>query len=260
MIRSGSAGLLARAGLAQLAGAFAAVVCHAVGLATGAVLLGIAGAIAGLCALILRMPWWWGGICLLFPPALGMAAGLDLPASVPALLLAASLLLFGGVMASRVPLWLSGRRARAALGKELPTLFPGRRDLDVVDLGGGLGGLLLALSRSGHCARCTGIEWAPLPFALGWLRLRLHRFPGRWRFASFWNHPLGQHDLVYAFLSPAAMPRLCDKARAEMRPGSWLVSYRFEIPGLPPDRRVAVGASADDALLMWRMPRTDARR
>jgi hypothetical protein len=35
---------------------------------------------------------------------------------------------------------------------------------------------------------------------------------------------------VFAYLSPAAMPALWRKAQREMRPGSLLVSYEFEIP------------------------------
>lgn len=250
----GAGRLLARAAAAQLGGGLIALGVHQLGWLSGPALLGLAGLAAAALALMWRLPWWWGLIELLFPTALALGAGLALPAWVPALLLGFSLLLFGGVMVSRVPLWLSGRQARAMLCAELPQLLPGRHDLDVADLGAGIGGMLVALWRSNRCARCTGIEWAPLPFALGWLRLRLAGFPGRWRLASLWAQPLGSHDLVFAFLSPAAMPRLWDKACAEMRPASWLVSYRFAIPGVSPDRRLQVGGGADDVLLMWRMP------
>lgn len=254
MSRPGAGALFARAAAAQFGGWLLALGAHQLGWLSGPALLGLAGIGAAALAVALRLPWWWWWIELLFPLALALGAGLALPAWTYALLLGASLLLFGGVMISRVPLWLSGRRARALLCAELPNLLPQRRDLDVADLGAGLGGMLAALWRSDRCARCTGIEWAPIPFALGWLRLRLIGFDGSWRWASFWPHPLDGHDLVFAFLSPAAMPRLWDKARAEMRPGSWLVSYRFAIPGAAPDVRVQVGQSRDDALLMWRMP------
>lgn len=253
MSRPGAGRLLVWAGLAQLGGWLIALGAHQLGALSGPVLFGLAGLAAALIAIVLRLPWWWWWIQLLFPTAVALGAGLALPAWIYALLLAASLLLFGGVMFSRVPLWLSGRRARTLLCAELPSLLPGRDHLDVADLGAGLGGMLLALHRSGLCARCLGIEWAPLPFALGWLRLRLAGFPGSWRLGSFWSHPLVAHDLVFVFLSPAAMPRLWDKARAEMRPGSWLVSYRFAIPGAPPDRQLQIGRGQDDRLLMWQM-------
>jgi predicted O-methyltransferase YrrM len=40
------------------------------------------------------------------------------------------------------------------------------------------------------------------------------------------------YDVVFAYLSPAAMPALWSKARAEMRPGTLLLSYEFPIPGV----------------------------
>lgn len=36
--------------------------------------------------------------------------------------------------------------------------------------------------------------------------------------------------MVFAYLSPAAMPALWSKAQREMRAGSFLASYEFEIP------------------------------
>jgi hypothetical protein len=39
----------------------------------------------------------------------------------------------------------------------------------------------------------------------------------------------------FAYLSPAAMLALWHKARAEMRPGTLLLSYEFHIPGTTPD-------------------------
>ena len=47
-----------------------------------------------------------------------------------------------------------------------------------------------------------------------------------------------QFDAVIAYLSPAAMPALWDKARAEMRPGTSLYSVEFAIPGQPPSTTI----------------------
>ena len=40
-------------------------------------------------------------------------------------------------------------------------------------------------------------------------------------------------DLVYLFQRPESMPRALDKARTEMRPGAWLASLDFPLPGQP---------------------------
>ena len=46
---------------------------------------------------------------------------------------------------------------------------------------------------------------------------------------------LGDYDVVFAYLSPAAMGALWRKASAEMRPGSLLLSYEFVIADKAPD-------------------------
>lgn len=246
--------LLRRAAACQLVGLVLLLALHRLAALSGWPLFAAAGVGAGLAAVLLGLPRWWWPISTLFLPTLAAALALNLPASVYAGALLACLLLFGTVMRSRVPLWLSGRRARAALIAELPA----GRDLRAIDLGGGLGGMLLALWRSGRCSDCAGVEWAPLPWLFGWIRLRLAGFRGRWRFGSLWQEPLHDYDLVYAFLSPAAMPALWEKARTEMRPGSWLVSYRFPIPGVPAQRTIRVGERADDVLLIWILPASAA--
>jgi hypothetical protein len=42
------------------------------------------------------------------------------------------------------------------------------------------------------------------------------------------------YDVVFAYLSPAAMPALWEKARAEMQSGALLLSYEFTIPDIEP--------------------------
>ena len=58
---------------------------------------------------------------------------------------------------------------------------------------------------------------------------------------DFWPEPLASYDFVYAFLSPAPMPRLWEKARAEMAPGALLVSNSFKVPGASILQEVRVG-------------------
>ena len=76
----------------------------------------------------------------------------------------------------------------------------------------------------------------------------------RVRFGSLWNMELGSFDLVFAFLSPAPMPRLWDKAVREMRPGALLVSHSFEIPGIQPERRIPLPGLPGACLLLYRIP------
>jgi len=247
--------LLLRAGLAQLLGWAAALLAAALqanvlqGPASPWVPLAAASLGAALAARALRLPVWWWWIQAAFPPLLWLGLLLDLPPLAYATALLLCLALFGAVFRSRVPLWLSGRRARHTLLAHLPD----GGSLRMVDLGAGLGGVVAAVQRARPQAEVLGIEWALLPFLLGRMRLATAGYRGRWRWGSFWACDLGRFDLAYAYLSPAAMPALWEKASREMPRGSLLVSYRFGIPGRPPDETWVVG-DHDDALMVWRMP------
>jgi hypothetical protein len=52
---------------------------------------------------------------------------------------------------------------------------------------------------------------------------------------DIWSTDLGREDLVYAFLSTEPMAALYQKAKAEMKPGSLLVSNSFPAPDVEPD-------------------------
>lgn len=209
--------------------------------------------VAGCCwrlNTLFALPPWWRWINAGFLPALAVALWLQLPAWVYAAGLLLSFLLFGATFRSRVPLWLSGRRARAALVE----LIPPDRDGALLDLGGGFAGVLLAVARARPRLRLLGYEWAFLPWLLGWLRLRLAGVAADWRCADFWALDLAAFDCVFAYLSPAPMPALWRKARAEMRAGSLLVSYRFPVPELAPTRCIEVGPDPRDRLWVYRLP------
>ena len=94
---------------------------------------------------------------------------------------------------------------------------------------------------------------APLPFLLSWLRAALGARSCRISWGDFHDLDLGRYDVVYAYLSPAAMHELSQKAKREMRAGTLLISNSFAIPGVPPLLTVATGAGDEARLLLWRM-------
>jgi cyclopropane fatty-acyl-phospholipid synthase-like methyltransferase len=112
------------------------------------------------------------------------------------------------------------------------------RPLRLIDIGSGLGGLVLYLSRVRPDAACEGIELAPLPWLYSWLRARLAGGAARFRLGDYEKLDFAAYDLVFAYLSPAAMPGLWRKAAAEMRPGAMLISYEFAIHDRAPDRTI----------------------
>lgn len=199
------------------------------------VLAMLQGGIAAMVALRQRAPPWWLAIHLGFAPLVVFVHGLDLS---PGWFLAAFVLLllvFWRTDTSRVPLYLSNRATAAALLGLLPA-----DPVRMIDLGCGDGGLLRRLAKARPDCSFVGIEHAPLPWLLA--RLRTLGLPNvALRRGDFWTEPLDGYGLVYAFLSPAPMPRLWAKACDEMSPSASLVSNSFAVPGADAEEVVEVG-------------------
>ena len=145
-------------------------------------------------------------------------------------------LVFRGAVAGRIPLYLSNVHAVAALAE----LIAERDAKQVVDLGAGLGSVVAPLAAEMPERRFIGIENAPASWLFGFLRTR-GLANCAWHNQSLWDAPLGEADLVYAFLSPEPMPRLWEKAVREMRPGSMLVSNTFPVPEITPTLCIELG-------------------
>nr|WP_308495535.1 class I SAM-dependent methyltransferase [Duganella guangzhouensis] len=168
---------------------------------------------------------WWRAIQLLFPLALLTALALQLPSW---LFGAGFVLLLGwywSTFRTQVPYYPSGPVVWDAVRQ----LLPRDRAPRVIDIGSGLGGLTLYLARVRPDADAVGIELAPLPWLVSWLRAKLARSRARFLLGDYEKLDFSQFDLVFAYLSPAAMSGLWRKAAAEMRPGSMLCSYEFII-------------------------------
>jgi hypothetical protein len=202
---------------------------------------------AGIGALF-RSERWWIAIHLAFSPALVAALGLDLPPGVPLAVLAGLTFVFWTTFRGEVPLFLSSRTTADAL----LALLPQHAGLHVVDLGAGTGGLLRRLALARPDAHFTGIEHAPLPYlAARWNARRIDNLAIRR--SDLWRQPLDGQDIVYVFLSPPVMKRLWGKVRAEMRPGTLLVSSSFPVPDVAPERVVEVADRRGTRLFCYRL-------
>ena len=215
--------------------------------------------VQALCASFLslhrRAEPWWHFIHLGFMPAVIAFYSINLP---PIAYLAGFGLLLGVYWSSfrtRVPLYLSSAAVRRAVAQILPQDKP----FCFADVGSGLGGLVLNLSKQFPQGVFTGIEIAPLPWLVSALR-RLFRGATynscnscTFKRGDYDQLDLDTFDVVFAFLSPAAMPALWQKASAEMRPGSVLLSCEFPIAGVPP-AFVLNSEGAGRPIYGWVMP------
>jgi len=151
-----------------------------------------------------------------------------------------------------VPLYLSNRETVAALA-ELLERRAGEGSLRFVDLGSGIGSTVITLADRLPQVVCCGVENAPLTWLVGRI-LGVGRSNLQWQWEDLWQVDLGQHDVVYAFLSPAPMPGLWEKAVREMAPGSMLVSNSFPVPGVTPSAVIEVPCRPARPLYCYEMP------
>lgn len=209
------------------------------------------GGLAAALSAALRQPAWWPPLHFVFLPAAALALRAGLPAwsYLAAFVLLA--LFFWSTFRTRVPLYLSDRKAWDALA----ALLPVERAFRFIDLGSGLGDVPLHLERRFPLGRFEGTEIAPAPWLISRLRAAARRSRVVFRRRDYAALDLGEYDVAFAFLSPAAMPALWGQAQRQMRETSLLVSLSFDTPGRPPDRVIPLAVGARHRLYAWHMKR-----
>lgn len=206
------------------------------------------GSTALLIAIATHQPWWWRVIHTVFAPLAWVVAGLAIDPGWFLLAFALLLLVYRGALNGQVPLYLSNAQTASALAE----LVADRGEFSFVDLGAGIGSVVCPLARAMPGGRFTGIENAPATWFVG--RLRTAGMTNcDWRLGDIWQVDLARYDVVYAFLSPAPMPALWQKACAEMTAGSLLVSNSFPVPGVAPSHVVEVDDVRRTLLYCYRL-------
>jgi hypothetical protein len=203
------------------------------------------GAIAALITCKVNLAPWWRVIELLFPLALLETHALHLPPVIFLLLFVLLLGMYWSTFRTQVPFYPSSPLVWNAVAQ----LLPGH-PVCLIDIGSGLGGLVLALARKRPDSVFVGIELAPLPWLFSCLRARLAGSAARFVRGDYELLDFSDYDVVFAYLSPAAMEALWRKAQREMRPGTMLLSYEFLINTKAPDQVIAVAPSGP-ALYVW---------
>lgn len=189
------------------------------------------GALAAGIAYLYRMASWWTPILFLFLPTTVLVNALHLPPALFFVVFLFLLLLFWSTFRSQVPFYPSGRPVWDAVAELLPIEKP----LQIIDIGSGLGGAVLYLSRVRKDCRFIGIELAPLPWLISHVRAVLSGSRGNFIRGDYTRLDFADYDVIFAYLSPAAMTALWQKARAEMCAGTLLLSYEFVIAGVTAD-------------------------
>lgn len=215
-----------------------------------AIVLIVQGLLAAWIGNRFELAKWWIPVQIFLPPAAALAATFDMPAWIYPVVFFALLLVYWNSARNRVPLYLTNRTTWTALAQ----LLAPEDEQAFLDIGSGIGGALFYLARNRPNINFTGIESAPLPFALSWLRWKLSGSGNvTLKYGDFWKLDLGEFDTVYAFLSPEPMPKLYCKAQAELRDGALLISNSFAVPEVPADETLTVNDRRRTQLHLWRM-------
>ena len=193
-----------------------------------------------------KLATWWLPIQLLFPLALLGASALALPSWLFLVIFIVMLAVFWSTFRTQVPYWASGQRVWDAVDGQLPAGRPVR----VIDIGSGLGGLVLDLARRHPASTFTGIELAPLPWFGSWLRAKLTTSRAIFIRGDYELLDFADFDVVFCYLSPAAMPGLWAKCVAEMKRGTKLMSYEFVITERQPNLVIPITQSGI-SLYIW---------
>ncbi len=189
---------------------------------------------------------WWRRTMIAagFPLALAISGAAVVPAWGWLLLVGLLALIYPLHAWRDAPLFPTPAHALRLLGANAP-LPPGAL---VLDAGCGLGHGLMALRTAYPGAQLHGIEWSwPLR---AWCAVRCPW--ARVRRGDIWRADWSPYALVYLFQRPESMPRAVEKASAEMRPGSWLVSLEFEAGEL--DAQVLLTVPDGRPLWLYRVP------
>ena len=122
----------------------------------------------------------------------------------------------------------------------------------LVDLGCG-DGRVLRLARKFYHVRAIGFEINLLAYVKARL-LSIGRKGIQIRRKNFWLQNLSYADVVFCYLYPDVMHRLASKLQTELRPGTWIVSCNFPVPGIQPVRIIRPdGALHNDPLYVYQV-------
>jgi len=185
---------------------------------------------ASALAYLLLKDFWWRYIHFIFPLALCITLRFDIPNYVFLGAFILSVSLFWTCFKTQVPFYPSSVLIR----DQIASLIPDNRLSRVIDIGSGIGDFSLALAQQKPAALVSGVEIAPLLWVISTLRAKFRKSRAVFTLGSYQKIDFSNYDIVFAYLSPAAMDGVRIKAQAEMRTHALLVSHEFPIPHLRP--------------------------
>jgi len=115
----------------------------------------------------------------------------------------------------------------------------------IYELGCGQAGFLRRLEKSGKSKYVLiGVELLASVYFLAKFQLMLVGSKIKLRNKNFLKMSLASGDCFYCYVGESLMTKLSLKLRQEVRPGTFLISNQFHLPGYEPIKEVQVGLTS----------------
>ena len=216
-------------------------------LATTYQLISIAVA-AVLLSYWMGLPKWWCWINAVFPILVGIFQSFNWSSSIFLVGFLILALFYWSNFLTRVPYYPSSE----VVWSEIADLLPSDQAVNVLEIGSGFGGFCLFIKKHKPDSTVVGVELSPIIWLYSRIRQLVLKIDCQFLRQDYRRMNFAKQDLIFAFLSPAAMPALYLQAKKQMKTGAILASYRFEIPCANNESVEEIEISYGKTLYVWR--------
>ena len=194
------------------------------------------------------LPKWWCWINALFPIMVGIFQSFNWSSSIFLVGFLMLALFYWSNFLTRVPYYPSSE----VVWSEIADLLPSDQAVNVLEIGSGFGGFCLFIKKHKPDSTVVGVELSPIIWLYSRIRQMVLKIDCQFLRQDYRRMNFAKQDLIFAFLSPAAMPALYLQAKKQMKSGAILASYRFEIPCAQNESVEEIEISYGKTLYVWR--------
>ena len=203
---------------------------------------------AALLSYWMGLPKWWCWINALFPILVGIFQTFNWSSSIFLVGFLMLALFYWSNFLTRVPYYPSTE----VVWSEIADLLPSDQAANVLEIGSGFGGFCLFIKKHKPDSTVVGVELSPIIWLYSHIRQLLLKIDCQFLRQDYRRMNFAKQDLIFAFLSPAAMPALYLQAKKQMKSGAILASYCFEIPCAQNESVEEIEISYGKTLYVWR--------
>jgi hypothetical protein len=203
---------------------------------------------AALLSYWMGLPKWWCWINAVFPILVGIFQTFNWSSSIFLVGFLMLALFYWSNFLTRVPYYPSSE----VVWTEIRDLLPDNQPVNVLEIGSGFGGFCLFIKKHKPDSTVVGVELSPVIWLYSRIRQLVLKIDCQFLRQDYRRMDFAQQDLIFAFLSPAAMPALYLQAKKQMKEGAILASYCFEIPCAHHETIEKIEISYGKTLHIWR--------